>query len=70
MTRELAIAVERAARAAQTDPLVEALEALQQILDVVDDHHYRGDDEDVAMAADHARAVLAKYAPDSEGGAK
>lgn len=57
MTRELAIAVERAARAAQTDPLVEALEALRAALDDVDD--WRG----------LACSILAKYAPDSEGGA-
>ena len=69
MTREMQIAVERAARAAQTDPLVEALAALQSLLDQVDDHHYRDDDESVALAADHARYILAEYAPDKKGGA-
>lgn len=67
MTREMQIAVERAAQAAQSDPLVEALEALRQLVFCFD--HGNGSAAwDKVLC--RARRVLAKYAPDREGGAE
>lgn len=69
MTRELEIAVERAARAAQSDPLVEALEALRELVKCVrNEDEYGGCTMDDALI--DADEILAKYAPDREGGAK
>lgn len=67
MTRELQIAVERAARAAQTDALVEALGVIQSLCHIADSECSR---EDADWRWARARAVLAKYAPDKEGGAE
>lgn len=69
MTREMQIAVERAARAAQTDPLVEALEALRELAKCVrnEDEYGGGTMDDALIDADE---ILAKYAPDAEGGAR
>ena len=69
MTRELQIAVERAAQAAQTDPLVEALEALRDLVARCDgEQGVREDGSNIDTTKQHA--ILAKYAPDSEGGAE
>lgn len=76
MTRELEIAVERAARAAQSDALVEALEAIGYMLKMWESLSsesanlmLREDLNNLARGAIKIRAVLAKYAPDREGGA-
>ena len=75
MTREMQIAVERAAKAAQSDPLVEALEAIEFMLQVWEsltsesaNLMRREDLDNLARGAIKIRAVLAKYAPDREGG--
>lgn len=65
MNRELEIAVERAARAAVVDPLVEALEALQECEETL---RWLGNDARIEDAWNRARAILAKYAPDRAGG--
>lgn len=77
MTREMAIAVERAARAAQTDALVEALGAIGYMLKMWESLSSesanlmrREDLDNLARGAIKIRAVLAKYAPDREGGAE
>lgn len=67
MTREMKIAVERAAKAAETDPLVEALEAMR-IVYVQLGEYREGDGAAKYHARNIARAVLAKYAPDRAGG--
>lgn len=68
MNREMQIAVNRAAQAAQSDPLVEALEALRELVKCVqDEDKYGGVTTDDALI--DARAVLAKYRPEREGGA-
>lgn len=68
MTRELQIAVERAAQAAETDPLVEALEAMRKLVNSLAWEENRSGT--TYSGYEEARAVLAKYAPDKEGGAE
>ena len=73
VNRELEIAVERAARAAVVDPLVEAIEALRAVVrycvtpgGVPDNGRGRTPNQNRAISA--ANRVLAKYAPDRAGG--
>lgn len=65
LTPEMSQALDRAMTAAASDPLVEALEAIQQLVDAgdkIDEDYY--DSIDAAQA--RARAVLAKFLPVSD----
>ena len=82
MNRELEIAVERAARAAVVDPLVEALEALEYAHRTISELEHRTSQfvrgdlvafpvallPQARVVRDNAAHVLAKYAPDRAGG--
>lgn len=65
LTPELSKALDRAIDAAASDPLVEALDALSQLVDAgdkIDEDYY----DSIDAAQSRARAVLAKYRPVSD----
>jgi len=72
LTPELSVALDRAMTAAGTDPLVEALDALRDVMgwyessDISACMYDMGEQSEYHRTIRKARAVLAKYRPVSE----